>query len=445
MNKKIISISIIVVALSVAFFVTSCKKADINFGEEFLDNNITQIFKTDSFSVDISTVYLDSFVTSNTGVIMAGAYTDPLFGKITTKSFFEVIPPIYLDQYANTSFDSLTIIFKPAFKSYYGDTTQPLNITINELADSIYFPENVYQFYNTSSFNAKPTPLVSQDVMIRPLKGDQVEMKLPNALGNDFLSRLKSPTDISMRSSAAFLSYFKGMRISTNASANLIMGFTDNVSVRLYYKKQDLITQNKTVDFTLANRSHQFNNISINRSGAIQNIGPNNKVIHSSLTGNAAFGQTTTGSMIKMTFPTLKSILKAPNFAKVLKAGLYVYPVKGSYSTTYSLPSVMRLSYTNVNNTIGYDLAYVNTNGSLAVQLGLLNTDYFVGENTFYQYDLTEYVKDALRTTNIVPGEGLLFTPPSPNFSTLFSRVAIGNKNNSLGKIQLQIFYAAVK
>ncbi len=445
MNKNNISVSLALMFLITVFYTSSCKKADIKFGEDFLDNNVTQIFKTDSFGIDLSTVYIDSFITSAKGTVLAGAYTDPLFGRVTTKSFFDIIPPVYIDQYANTSFDSITIILTPNLNSYYGDSTQPLNITIHELEDSIILPENQYAFYNTSSFKVKNTPLVSKDVMVRPLTGSKIEIKLPDALGIDFLNKLKNPLDNTMKSSAAFLSYFKGIRLSTDANAKMIVGFTDNVVVRLYYKKQDLITLNKTEDFSLANKTHQFNNISINRTGAIQNIGSNNKEIHSSLTGNAAYGQSATGSMIKMRFPTLKNLLKVPNFAKVLKAALIISPLKGSYSSTYYLPPVVRLSYTNSNNTIGNDLAYINTVGSLAIQLGLLNTDYFLGENTVYQYDLTEYVKEVLNNTNIIPGEGLLFVPPSPNLENYFSRVVLGNRNNNLGKIELQIFYAAVK
>ena len=433
------------VVLSITISTTSCKKADIKFGEDFLNNDITQLFKTDSFSVDLSTIYIDSFITSARGTVLGGAYTDPLFGRVSTQSFFQIIPPLFFNEFDNTSFDSITIVLSPIFSSYYGDSTMPVNVTVHELLDSIQIPEGQFYFYNTSSFKVKPGALVSKNVKIRPNAFDKVEIRLPDALGLDFLNRLKSPTDITMKSAAAFLSYFKGLRISSDNSSEMIVGFGDDVKVRIHYKKQDLITQNRYADFTIANKAYQFNNISINRTGAIQNLGPSNKVIHSSLTNNTAYLQSSTGAGIKLTFPTLKNILKVPNFAKVLKAVLLITPIKGSYSTTYYLPPVLRLSSTNINNNIGNDLAYVNTNGSLAIQLGLLQTDYFLGENTKYQYDLTEYVKEALRNTNIIPGDGLLLSPPSPNFESLFSRVAIGNKYNSLGKIELQIFYAAVK
>ena len=176
-----------------------------------------------------------------------------------------------------------------------------------------------------------------------------------------------------------------------------------------------------------------------------QNFGATNKEIPSALTSNAAYTQAATGSMIKLTFPTLKDVLKLPNFAKVLKASLTIKPVKSSYSSTFYLPPSLRLSATDANNKVGNSLAYLASNGALAVQLGSLQTDYFLGENTQYQYDLTEYVKEILRTTNITPGEGLLLTPPAPAFESQFARVIVGDRTNATSKIQMVIYYAAVK
>lgn len=446
MNKKTNSLFTLLLFLSIVYMGASCKKADIKFGEEFLDNDITQIYKTDSFSVDLSTVFIDSFKTSARGSVVVGEYVDPLFGVVKAHSYFELIPPVYVDDYANCSFDSICLILKPSASNFYGDTLTALSINVHELADSIYFPENVFNFYNTSKFNVKPTALATdKKFVIRPSVDNQINIKLPDALGIDFLNKLKTPTDNTLKTAAAFLSYFKGFRVSANAGSKMIMGFGDDVVMRLYYKKPGIITEEKSIDFTLSNKSHQFNNISITRSGAIQSLGASNRIISSLATNNAAYAQASTGSMIKLTFPSIREILKLPNYAKVLKAALVIKPVKGSYSTTFYLPPNIRLSSTNINNEIGNDLAYVTSNGSLAVQLGLLNTDYYLGEKTQYQFDLTEYIKDILRTSSATPGEGLLLSPPSPSFENAFARVVVGDKFNALGKIQLQIYYAAVK
>jgi hypothetical protein len=447
MNKKITTPFLVLMLLGILYG-TSCKKADIKFGDEFLDNDITQIFKTDSFSVDVSTVYTDSFVTSARGNVLVGGYVDPAFGSIKTQSYFELIPPAYQEVYANTTLDSISLILKTS-DNFYGDSSASLKINIDELQDSIYLPENVFYFYNTSKFNIKASSDIttSKDVVVRPQTDKEVNIKLPASFGTTLLNKLKDPTDNTLKTSAAFLSYFKGIRLSSDNNAKMVIGFSDVVVMRLYYKTNSIVDEHKSIDFTLANKSHQFNNISIARSGplATQNFGPLNKEIPSGLTGDAAYTQAATGSMIKLAFPTVKDILKVPNFAKILKAALIVKPVKSTYSTTYFLPPNLRASTTNQNNTIGSDLAYLNSNGSVAIQYGLLQTDYYLNENTQYQYDLTEYLKQMLRTTNITPGEGLLLIPPSPAFENQFARVIVGNKNNPLGKIQLVIYYAAVK
>jgi hypothetical protein len=288
--------------------------------------------------------------------------------------------------------------------------------------------------------------LASKNVVIRPKADKEINIKLSNSFGNTLLNKLKDNTDNSLKNSTAFLSYFKGIRLSSNAASQMIVNCNDDVVMRLYYKTPSILDEHKSVDFTLSNKFHQFNNISVNKTGKVlENLGPSKRVIPSTATANTAYTQATTGSMIKISFPTLKDVQKLPNFAKVLKASLVIKPVKSTYSSTYFLPPLLRLSTTNSNNLVGDDLAYIASNGALAVQYGQLITDYFLSEKTQYVYDLTEYVKNDLRTNNITVGEGLLLTPPSPNFESQFARLAIGNKNNEAGKIQLIIYYAAVK
>ena len=448
MNKKTRLPFFALAIIGTIFYSASCKKADIKFGEEFLDNDIAQIYKTDSFGVNVSTVYLDSFITSNKGSVLIGAYNDDFFGKIATQSYFELIPPAYQDVYANTTFDSLCLILKTS-GIFYGDSTIPINITVDELKDSIYLKDEVTNFYNTNSFNIKgfpDMPLANKNIVIRPQADKEINIKLPASFGNTLLNKLKDVTDNTLKTSAAFLSYFKGIRLSSSAASQMIVNCNDDVVMRLYYKTPAILEEHKFVDFTLSNKSHQFNNIKVNKTGKVlEFLSKNNREIPSTASANIAYTQATSGSMIKLSFPTIKDIQKLPNFAKVLKASLVIKPIKTSYNSTYFLPPALRLSTTNSNNLVGDDLAYIASNGALAVQYGQLITDYFLNEKTQYVFDLTEYIKNDLRLSNTTAGEGLLLTPPSPNFETQFARLAIGNKNNEAGKIQLIIYYAAVK
>ncbi len=452
MNKKIATPFIGLFLLTMMLWAPSCKKADIKFGQDFLDNDITQIFKVDSFGVDVSTVFLDSFITSGKGTVLLGGYKDPLFGTVTTSSYFDLVPPAYADVYAGTTLDSICLILNPN-KSFYGDTTSLVNIIVEELKDSISLPENYYYYYNNASFAVKPTSAIntSTDITVRPRTDSKISIKLPNAFGNTLLNKLKTPTDIDLKTSAAFLSYFKGIKLSTNSSiSNMIIGCSDAVTMRMYYQVNlnSPVPTHQSVDFTLTNKSHQFNNISINRTtgtAAIQLLGTGKRVIPSTASNNTSYTQAATGSMIKFTFPTIRSIPMLPNYAKLLKATLIVKPLQGSYSSSFHLPLALRLSTTDANNMLGYDLSGIGGNGSYAPQYGSLQVDGALGLNTQYQYDLTQFIHGILENQFITPGEGLLLTPPSPNFENDFARVAIGNKFNNAGKIQLLIYYAAVK
>ena len=150
MSKKIQLFFLLV--LSFAWF--ACKKVDIQFGTQFIDNDYTQIIKVDSFTADVSTVYVDSFITSSKGVTILGGFTDPVFGKVKVDDYFEVVPPTYVDSFSTTTYDSLALIFVPD-KSYYGDTTQKVHVEVNRLAEPIVgyamLEKNTFQAASPSS------------------------------------------------------------------------------------------------------------------------------------------------------------------------------------------------------------------------------------------------------------------------------------------------------
>jgi hypothetical protein len=369
-----------------------------------------------------------------------------MFGYVATQSYFEVAPPVWTDLYQHTYFDSILLELKTN-GIYYGDSTKPVTINVKELQDSIVFPENKYAFYNTSSFNAKSSTMAVFSGYVTPLSKQTIRIKLADSFGQDLLAKLKDANDNPIKSTIKFLKYFRGFQLSPDNTNKMIFNCSDDVVMRLYYR-QDAFpgVVSKTVDFNLNNKSHQFNNIKITRTGNLSGLlSPSNREVPSSATGNAAYTQSTTGSLVKISFPTLKDLPKLTNFAKVLKATLYIKPLKNSFNYMYTLPPTLRLSQTNTNNLTGSDLAYLTNNGALAVQLGALQIDYLNNEKTQYQYDLTQYVKAILAEGTPAPGEGLLLSPPSPNFQQQFARVAIGDNTNALGNIQLQIYYATVK
>lgn len=442
--QKIFYLSLLAAIIMAA---TACNKTDITFGDTYIDNGATQIIRTDTFGVNLSTVYTDSFITSSKGVTLVGGYTDPYFGKIQAQTFLEVAAPAYTDIYQYTSFDSISLILKlKKGTNYYGDSTQSLHIDVNQLTENILPWDNGNYLYNVDKFNYNSTPLGSTDVIVRPNFTDTIAIRLNDALGMQLFGMLQRGSD-TIKTASVFLNYFKGLRLGGGINNKMILGLADSLTMRINYKKAGVITNNMQVDFKLANTSHHFTNVTADRTGTpIAALSSALHEINSTLTGNAAYTQTSTGITAKITFPSIRDILKIPNYAKLLQAVLIVRPQTSTFGPIYYLPQQMRLSTTNILNLLGPDVFVLLPNGTTSTQYGNLVTDYIYGQSTTYTYDVSTYIKSILADPTInVSNNGVLFAPPYGAYETQFSRVVLANKNNGTNSISLQITFVAIQ
>ncbi len=443
------------------FFFVSCTKPDIQFGQQILDNSNTQIMMVDTFVPKISTVYIDSFITSGKGVGVVGGYTDPAFGKIAAQTYYEIAPPpfikdntnpYYTNPYQYTIYDSVSLIIRLNKKNYYGDTTKPIHIDVNRLSQLIIPPNFGTSLYNKDTFSVNPTPLGSGDFMFYPSRTDTLAVRLDDNFGRALYAKLQNSNDIDVQNATNFLNYFNGIRLSGGSANNsLVIAASDSIILRLHFRRKGLFIYNDQTDFKVNNTSHHFSNITIDRTGSpINGINSYYREIPSEKTNNIAFLQAITGTMVKISFPSLYYVAQQLNFSKILGAKLIIHPILNTYPL-YKLPPRLRLSVTySAANPIGNDLSMAGSVGGspASAQYGNLFIDYLNGLNTAYSYDLTEYIKNQLTlNAGFYPGNhyGLLLSPPSNDFETTFNRVLIGNDKNILGKIVLQVFYAAVK
>ncbi len=431
----------------ISFFVSvlciACTKADIRFGDQYLDNTNTQIVLNDTFQVALSSIHVDSFSTSASGISFVGGFNDPLMGKIRSVNYTEVALPVYIDQYQGTSFDSIELILK-ANQYYYGDTTQPLDIAVHRLTEPIVPFNESAVIYNTQQFQVYGTPLGQTQAFIRPLRGDTIAIRLSDQFGQELFQKMQDPTDVEITSTDGFLQYLNGLRLSSSTT-HLIAGFADSIKMRIHYSKPGLYKEELYTDFVLNNSAHHFNQIQTDRRGTpLQSLNSLVNEISSSQTANQSYVQFLSGVMTKIRFPSLREILKVPNFVKILKAVLIVRPVSGTYQRADDLPASIRLAQTNLLNQIGGDVTYVNSSGDAVTQNGSFQIDLLYGRITQYSYDVTEYIKAVLAGT-IIGTDGLLLLPPSPAYSNEFKRLVIGDKFHPENKTELQIYYATVK
>jgi hypothetical protein len=423
--------------------ITSCEKATINIGSNFVTNSPTTLVFTDSLTTHISTVNVDSFVTSAPATLLIGNYIDPLFGAISCRSFMQIgLPESGPTSIPSGSvYDSTEVVLKFK-KAYYGDTTKPYIITVNQLASPVALPPNQTFFFNKDTLSYNPTPAVLGSTLlpgIRPAILDTIAITLNgDSTGKDIYNKYVTGA-VEIQTNPQFLNYFKGLAISGNNSNSLVGSFNDTVEIRLHYHTPGVANTYTYLSFKMINGLNEFNNITINRTGtAIAGLNATNRELPSSATGNAGYDQYITGSMVKISFPYLRNLLLLTNFVKIVKAVLLVKPVKNSFNQIYQLPPQLTLLQTDINNGLGNPLA--------GAQTGNLFIDGLSGFGTAYTYDLTSYLQTLIQIpdNNNTSGYGLLLLPP--NETDVLNRVVVGDIMQTQNyTTEVQIYYAAVQ
>jgi Domain of unknown function (DUF4270) len=423
----------------------ACTKPQIRFDNIYNGDNYTNIVLVDTFSVKLSTVFLDSFSTSGTKVQLLGRYIDPYFGTITSRSFSEIGTPTPQPVITNFSvYDSIQLIMR-IDRTFYGDTTKVQRFNVSQLTDVMTFPQNQTAYYNNNSIAYDPAVLGSTNILIRPtggftsqLKGDSVMMTMPNSMGEDLFGLLYRNSD-TITNPSIFENYFKGLTVYPDtALPGAVYGFKDTMFLRIYYHEPGVTKIFKTTDFPVVNQFTQFNQIRYDRTGTpTAPLNAFNPELPSTSSGNQAYLQPITSLYVKLLFPTISNLLGYQDYLAVMKAELVVKPVAGSYSPTLNLPPLVPLALTTDANTIGTQLPY----GS-----GSLNIDYLYGTNTNYSYDITAYIQNALlQGAPNNAKNGIMLITPSPLFNTIFNRAVIGDEYNARksNQISLNIYYAS--
>jgi hypothetical protein len=428
----------------VILVLTGCEKPSINFGNGYSNENTTNVVVTDTFRVDLSTVFVDSFSTAATGSILVGRYKDPYFGTIASESFLQVSPPSSLPTISNLAiYDSLALILR-INKTYYGDTTVVQRYMVSQLQSLIQLPGVQTTFYNNSTFPYDASsPLGYSDVQINPTAfftsqkiNDTIKIRLPDSKGLELFRLLYNQAD-TVKNINTFTGYFKGLSIYPDAnSTGGIFGFKDSIIMRLYYREPGIVLTEKFVDFNIYNKSNQFNHIWTDRTGTpASGIDSIHNEVPSTATGNAAYVQSATGLQVKIKFPTIGSLQQYPDYLSILKAELIVRPVQGTYSPTFVLPPQLNVSLTNDGNLVGSTVGAANA-----------SVDYLSGANTNYSYDITAYIKQQI-TAGVESNNrnGLMLNIPSPAYNTTFNRAVIGDrfKSQPINQIILKIYYAS--
>ncbi len=423
--------------LPLVFF--SCRDQNMTFdiGSKYVDVRTTLRY-VDTLTVNSYTVKVDSMRSSGltSPAVVVGMYSDPEVGDIASTSYFRVGLPGTITLPKGAVFDSVGLMLVD--NDYWqGDTLQPFTLNVHRLNQIIKVHDDGY-LYNTSSFGYDAAVIGSVTLKPKPNVNDTLWVPMDSTLGQELFNLIKEKDD-KMLQQDNFLTYFKGLALTWDASDKAVLGFDIGNSLpamRLYFHYTDFSTVSKHFDFVISSyTSLQFNQFEIRNPLIALPVSQKNS-IPAALTDQKTFVIGGAGLATRVEFPYLKELRAFYDNMNVLKAELIVEPARNTYKVL-PLPEKVSLFQTDNMNRFGEAIYNISTSSILE---GDLVIDDVFQEETSYTFDITNFISYKLtEASDEVPA--LLITITPDGFYKSMDRVVFGSRKNGDNKVTLKLYY----
>ena len=414
----------------------ACVDENSHLGHTLVDSSFYNVY-VDTCTVDISTVLEDSIVTQGDSICQIGHCQDEAWGKVTA-TYYAEYSTVNFTPYEEYSYalDSLVLVMRQS-GHYWGDTlTTPL-VHIYRLENPIELSDDE-ALYNRTVLPTETTPICSFTYRPRPGEAKVQEIRLPDEWGQQLLDDLVNQEEY-LETQEDFKRKFPGLAFVPDEAGQCISGFLVNDSsmcLTLHYheistlRTEQEVTFSVNMDYAHTGIRHDCTDSPLTdvRSG-IENL------VHSTSLGHRAYLQGLTGYYNQLEFPYLNELQDAGQIVSIENATLYLYPLKGSYNRINQLPDDIRLYITDENNVLE---DYVYGSDGVTVQTGNLRVDETFGRDTYYSFDLTEFVRNNFGTWGI-KRQKLLMNMNSSDAATTFDQVIFTNDPDAERQCHLEI------
>lgn len=456
--------------LLAALVIFSCKKEPSRIGNSLQPPDLqTDVKFNDSLIAQTSTVLVnDSIITSNKTIdgvpsnayALVGQSNDPLFGRITAKTFAQLKYNIN-GKYNfgnNPVFDSAVFSLFPI--GYYGDTTSTSqvdqSISVYQLTGNLD-PEAVYRATSPeipydinkklATFNFPANKAVGSSISVRLTDEQFAKQIIENGITSD----------------SALLKYCNGIALVAENKDAVVRQFylypsTSAYSgIRIYYHNDNTYSS-ATLYFTYNNP--KFYTIVADRTGTpIAGLG--NQSYGTEITGNLSYAQAGTGVMTKLSFPGLEKLLTELNEGEQVIINKAEIVIKADKTNGFGYPIPrMNLYQTGENGRmlkINNTSAAVQANGTYLFGTEFPATAYYDYTNNLYKFSIGSYLqavadgKIVLRPFLVSASETILMYSSggneggSLNFYSLYRSVLKNDTSVEADRIKLNIYYTIVK
>lgn len=375
--------------------------------------------------------------------MLIGYYTDPKAGTFSAGSYLEFSlagnkdfagREKILTYTGEPVFDSLVLALTHDYS--YGDTTSTHIMRTYRLTENLQLANGSTALYNGQAFAHDALPLATNTIRYSTANGQKLRIRM-DALGAEIF-QLALDLDDRVATNDAFKNYFKGLALVSDQANQSIFGYTRGPVFTLYYHDTDNETTVKTYTFKhTPGKELYFNQLKNDRtSTALAPLKEIYQEIDATLTGNEAYMMTGVELLAKIKFPTLNSIKAVyPNFA-VNKAVLVIHPKKGSYNQLFRLPTSIGLYKTNQTNIPGSAITYT---GTAVTEIINPNVDYEDNYATYYQFEITDFIQDQLKSSFYNETALLLASPRTVSGSRTEKLVLDNNTSSNTIKLKLYL------
>ncbi len=401
MYKYLFIISVFIVTICYSCGDQSLDEISTPMGQEYIDGD-AGIMMLDTFSVQLSTVILDSVETTNTGDALVGSFYDDDFGRIDADAIFRVATPGEKTLDDDDIYDGIQLCIK--YNDYYlGDTTQVHSFTVEEIASDLEQMRkdrkidgtSYNSFYNTTTVATKRI-LGEYTGIPKVTDSDTIKIPLDDELGKELFEMLREDDD-NITTSSKFYDYFRGIVLRTNKDVNKsVIGYnvSDSCCIKiLYHRTMDERVDKEIVFKVEGTSNYQFNSIAIDRTGTGLPLSPTQEEkIPSSDTDDKCFLQGGTGMYVKIDFPGLKRVETLPALNQIIKAEVVFVPLDKIEDDYNELPSYLTVYESNEQNEVGSVILALNESDYSYMYLYDDSID--EDEEEYYKVDITNQFVD---------------------------------------------------
>lgn len=423
---------LLLIVLGIVLIGSCTKTNEFTIGKDFMTPE-TRLEVIDTFRVDISTILVDSLITSSKQIAYVGNYEDTIFGLITSRSFFDLKYDVFGEIEEKAVYDSAAFLLHYTSKNF-GDTLYPMSVSVHRMTELIV-PVNKTALFNTSSFDYEPDPMSTVVFRPEPRGRDTAVNLAVNSFGEELFSLIRT-RDERVSNEELFRNYIKGFVLTSGSAVNnAILGFnasTEKLVLKLYYHIDREEPEKKEITIKMGDTGRQFNKIDFDLSRTpLAGIRENKNEVPASLTGNRAFMQGMTGLYVKCIFPTVQNLM-ADDRWKILKAELIVEPEKYSYEK-FELPDSIYLYAGDKRNNMS------SLRDGKGMQLkASFQFDNYLHEDNRYTFEITDFILNELADSYFNPDQSLILGLAMTEQGARFERLIVEGRRPP---VKLKLYY----